>query len=276
MPHARGPVILTLQSATASLTPAYPPPPPCPAGCCAGLQIALKVNRARVVFVHLAQQFLHVLLPRGVERAASWAEAGGARGGEGLPGVLVAGWSWPPPGVAAKRLKEPAADGCLCSVLPAARATHGTGHGTSCRDHPGMPGSGRPARLRHALPHTPRYLFGLAAQRAHDDPEVLRIDRARPILVEQVERVLDLIELVLVQLLLSSVELSLCSLLGLRTRADRQQPGCGRAWLTRTWLFLLLSGLLAMAAGWDAPVRTRETRNSAAASRRPRVIFGLT
>ena len=93
MPHARGPVILTLQSATASLTPAYPPPPPCPAGCCAGLQIALKVNRARVVFVHLAQQFLHVLLPRGVERAASWAEAGGARGGEGLPRVLVAEWS---------------------------------------------------------------------------------------------------------------------------------------------------------------------------------------
>ena len=98
MPHARGPVILTL-SATASLTPAYPPPPPCPAGCCAGLQIALKVNRARVVFVHLAQQLLHVLLPRGVERAASWAEAGGARGGEGLPGVLVARWSWPPSGV---------------------------------------------------------------------------------------------------------------------------------------------------------------------------------
>ena len=161
MPHARGSVILTL-SATASLTPAYPPPPPCPAGCCAGLQIALKVNRARVVFVHLAQQLLHVLLPRGVERAASWAEAGGARGGEGLPGVLVARWSWPPSGVAAKRLQEPAADGGLCSVLHAARATHGTGQGTSCRDHPGMQGSGRPARLRHAAAtpfHTRRGTF---------------------------------------------------------------------------------------------------------------------
>ena len=141
---ARGPVILTRQSATASLTPAYPPPLP-PAGCCAGLQIALKVNRARVVFVHLAQQLLHVLLPRGVERAASWAEAGGAHAGErGYRALqLAAGWRWPPPGVAAKRLKEPATDGCLCSALPAARATLGTGHGTACRDHPSMPGSGR-------------------------------------------------------------------------------------------------------------------------------------
>ena len=200
--------------------------------------------------------------PAARRRAGS--ELGGgrwrARGREGLPGVLAAGWRWPPPGVAAKRLQEPAADGGLCSMLPAARATHGTGHGTSCRDHPSMPGSGRPARLRHALPHTPWYLFGLAAQRAHDDPEVLRIDRARPILVEQVERVLDLIELVLVQLLLSSVELSLCSLLGLRTRADRQQPRCGRAWLTRTWLFLLLSGLLAMAGASDALAHQREKR----------------
>ena len=157
MPHARGPVILTL-SATASLTPAYPPPPPCPAGCCAGLQIALKVNRARVVFVHLAQQLLHVLLPRGVERAASWAEAGGARGGEGLPGVLVARWSWPPSGVAAKRLQEPAADGGLCSVLHAARATHGTGHapraGTiqACRAPEGQPdcATPRPRPSTHA------------------------------------------------------------------------------------------------------------------------------
>ena len=139
-----------------------------------------------------------------------------------------------------------------------------------------MPGSGRPARLRHALPHTPRYLFGLAAQRAHDDPEVLRIDRARPILVEQVERVLDLIELVLVQLLLSSVELSLCSLLGLRTRADRQQPGCGRAWLTRTWLFLLLSGLLAM-AGARSLARAclcAPEKRATLGERSPRVIFG--
>jgi len=67
--------------------------------------------------------------------------------------------------------------------------------------------------------HTPLCLLGLAAQRAHEDPEVLRIDGARPIPVEQVERVLDLVELVLLELLLSSVELALRSLLGLRTSA---------------------------------------------------------
>jgi hypothetical protein len=83
---------------------------------------------------------------------------------------------------------------------------------------------GRPA-APCAFPDAPLCLLGLAAQRAHDDPEVLRVDGTRPVLVEQVERVLDLVELVLVELLLSSVELALCSLLGLRTRADRQQLG---------------------------------------------------
>ena len=142
------------------------------------------------------------------------------------------------------------ADGCLYNGMPAARAAHGIGHGASCRDHPSTPGSGWDGRLRPcAFPDAPLCLLGLAAQRAHDDPEILRIDGARPVLIEQVERVLDLIELVLIELLLSSVELALCSLLGLRTRANRQQPGL-RVGVgpTRTWLFLLLSGLLAMAA----------------------------
>ena len=228
MPHARGPVILTLQQCNREPYASLPASTPLPCGLLRGPANSPQSQPCPCCLCP-PRPAVSSCPPAARRRAGS--ELGGgrwrARGGEGLPGVLAAGWRWPPPGVAAKRLKEPAADGGLCSLLPAARATHGTGHGTSCRDHPGMPGSGRPARLRHALPHTPRYLFGLAAQRAHDDPEVLRIDRARPILVEQVERVLDLIELVLVQLLLSSVELSLCSLLGLRTRADRQQPVAG-------------------------------------------------
>lgn len=112
------------------------------------------------------------------------------------------------------------ADGCLYNGMPAARAAHGIGHGASCRDHPSTPGSGWDGRLRPcAFPDAPLCLLGLAAQRAHDDPEILRIDGARPVLIEQVERVLDLIELVLIELLLSSVELALRSLLGLRTSA---------------------------------------------------------
>ena len=153
MPHARGPVILTL-SATASLTPAYPPPAPCPAGCCAGLQIALKVNRARVVFVHLAQQLLHVLLPRGVERAASWAEAGGARGGEGLPGVLVARWSWPPSGVSdqewrpsGSKSRRPTAASVACYTQPEPRTAPATHL---------VQGPSRHAGLRKASPPAPR------------------------------------------------------------------------------------------------------------------------
>ena len=126
------------------------------------------------------------------------------------------------------------ADGCLYNGMPAARAAHGIGHGASCRDHPSTPGSGWDGRLRPcAFPDAPLCLLGLAAQRAHDDPEILRIDGARPVLIEQVERVLDLVELVLIELLLSSVELALCSLLGLRTRANRQQPGCEWAWASR-------------------------------------------
>jgi len=146
MPHARGPVILTLQSATASLTPAYPPPPPCPAGCCAGLQIALKVNRARVVFVHLAQQFLHVLLPRGVGRAASWAEAGGARAGERgyracwRPDGAGRRQEWRPSGSKSRR---PTAASVACYPQPEPRTAPATapraGTIQACRAPEGQP-----------------------------------------------------------------------------------------------------------------------------------------
>ena len=145
MPHARGTVILTLQNATASLTPAYPPPPPCPAGCCASLQIALKVNRARVVFVHLAQQLLHVLLPRASGQRAGRRQV--ARGGER---GYRACWrldgggrlqEWRPSGSKSRR---PTAASVACYPQPEPRTAPATepraGTIQACRAPEGQPG----------------------------------------------------------------------------------------------------------------------------------------
>jgi len=62
------------------------------------------------------------------------------------------------------------------------------------------------------------HLARLATQSAHHDPQILRVDGARSILVEEVERVLDLVELVLAQLLLSSIKPTLRRRARLRRR----------------------------------------------------------